>query len=257
MDLHGCIEAINNHEKELVLFNVAEGDRLGDHLADFFDTQNVRISSVQTASGRPADVAVLSAVDGVLAVLDGSLLRELVTETNVGVNGVGFADTEYEAVLKHLKETTFTSTDRAQLHYASREIEDRARRIGSGTLYAGFQRFSLMAEQSSVYADIARHGVTVHAFGVPDDAAPDLGAAQVHAVETDEIATTWFVVFDGGDEDAQETALLAEQRGPDQFYGAWTYDAMLVDRVRTYLETEYVCGSDISTSGAQSNEPGT
>ncbi|QGN07015.1 histidine kinase [Halorhabdus sp. CBA1104] len=257
MDIHGCIEAINNHEKELVLFNVGNEDRLGEHLADFFETQNVRISTARTASGRPAEVAVLSAVDGVLAVLDGSLLRQLVTETNVGANGVGFADTEYEAILKHLKETTFTSTDRSQLHHASREIEDRARRVGSGTLYAGFQRFSLMADQSSIYADIARRGVTVHAFGVPDDPAPDLGGAQVHAVETDEIATTWFVIFDGGDETAQETALLAEQRGPEQFYGAWTYDAMLVDRVRAHLETEYVCDSDISTSGPQSNEPGT
>jgi DICT domain-containing protein len=257
MDLQGCIEAINDHEKELVLFNVGDDDRLAAHLSDFFETQNVRISTAGTASGRPAEIAVLSAIDGVLAVLEVSHLRQLVTETNVGSDGIGFADTEYEDILKHLKETTFTSTDRSQLLYASREIEDRARRVGTGTLYAGFQHFSNMAEQSSIYADIARHGVTVHAFGVPDVAAPDLGPAEVHAVETDEIANTWFVIFDGGDGEAQETALLAEQRGPDQFYGAWTYDPTLVDRARAHLEIEYVRGSDVSRSGAQSNEPGT
>jgi len=239
MEISGWIERIRRHEKALVLFNPSEPAFRGE-LASFFSAQNVTVGAERTASGRPADVAVLSDRDRVLAVVDVAMLRELVAGVPTGPDGIGTADGAYETVLSHLKETTFTSYEREQLLYASREIEDRARRTRGGTIHAGFQRCSVMANQREIYVDLAARGVDVHAYGRPDVSPPDLCDGQVHAIENDEIGETWFVVFDGNGVDAQKTALLAEEGEGEAFYGAWTYDAQIVDRVHAHLMERYV-----------------
>jgi len=247
-DLRDSIECIRRHEKELRLFNVDGTDAIRETLGAFFETQNVRIVVDRTASGRPEDIAVLSDATEVLAVVDMSLLRELVEDVPAGTGQLGIADGEYEDVLRYLKETTFRSYDTEQLLFASREIEDRARRVGRGSIHAGFQRCSVIATQRSVYTDLARRGVSVHAYGVPDATPPDLGPGHVHAVPTDEIAKTWFVVFDGGGNDTQKTALLAREHDGGRFDGVWTYDPGLVDHVLGHLTQTY----DASTDGAMS-----
>jgi hypothetical protein len=244
MDLRDSIEYIRHHEKELRLFNVNPTDTIHEELSAFFNIQNVRITADRTASGKPEKIAVLSNATEVLAVVDVSTLRELLEDVSTGTGDLGIADREYESVLRHLKETTFTSRDTEQLLYASREIEDRARREGQGSIHVGFQQCSIMAEQRSVYTDLARRGVSVHAYGVPDVTPPDLGSSQIHPVSTDEIAETWFVVFDGGGNDAQKSALLAQERDENSFYGVLTYDPGFVDHVLGYLNRTYGSSSD-------------
>jgi hypothetical protein len=249
MNLRDCIEYIRHREKELRLFNVDPTDAIHEDLGAYFETLNVRISAERTASGAPEDVAVLSNATEVLAVVDVANLRELLDDVPTGASQLGIADGKYEDVLRHLKETTFTSYDRQQLLYASREIEDRARRVGQGSIHAGFQRCSVMADQQSVYTDLARRGVSVHAYGVPDATPPDLGSGQIHAISTDEIAETWFVVFDGGGNETQKTALLAHEHDENAFYGSWTYDPGLVDHVLAHLGQTYDSAPDDVLSG--------
>ncbi|MFC6977010.1 DICT sensory domain-containing protein [Halomicroarcula sp. GCM10025709] len=244
MDLRDSIELIRHREKELRLFNVDPTDTIHDDLRTYFETLNVRITAGRTASGSPEDVAVLSNTSEVLATVDVATLRELLEDVPAGDGNLGIADGEYEGILRYLKETTFTSYDTEQLLFASREIEDRARRVGQGSIHAGFQQCSIMAEQQPVYSDLARRGVSVHAYGVPDATPPDLGSAPVHAVSTDEIAETWFVVFDGGGDDTQKSALLAHQRNESAFYGIWTYDPGFVDHILEYLNRTYDSPSD-------------
>jgi DICT domain-containing protein len=240
MTLRRVIEFIKSHEKDLVLFNISATDPLGADLRERFDTQNVRVRTAQTASGTP-EIAVLSNDDSVLTVERIATLRDAVAadpdqsrETTVGANSQDLPFFTY------LKETTFTSYDRTQLLYASREIEDRARRIGTGRLHSCFQRVSIMADEQDVYADLAQRGVDVHAYGIPDADPPDVGAGHVHAVDTDEIAQSWFVVFNGGSDETQKSALIAHEESPNSFFGAWTYDPQLVDRVCTYLDETYL-----------------
>lgn len=238
MDLRDAIAFVSGLHKELVLFNVDPVDQIDTRLAVLFETQNVEISTARTPSGGPT-VAVLSNRNGVLAVVDVSLLRSLASPSLPDSTEVGVADTSYEEILAHLKETTFTSYNTTQLYYASREIEDRACRVGAGTIHTGFQRVSLISDQQAIYEDLARRGVNVHMYGVPDTTIPELTGA-IHAVTTAEIRAMWFVVFDGGGDDRQKTALLAEQQDDGTFYGVWTYDPGIVDPVCTYLERRYV-----------------
>ena len=241
MDLNRAIEYIRAHQKDLILFNLDEQSVVGE-LADLFETQNVRIRAARTASGRPREVAVLSAASGVLATVDVADLRELISAVPA-TGDIGIADSAYADVLNHLKETTFTSDDKEALLYASREVEDRARRVGSGTIHAGFQRVSLMADQQRIYRDLARQGVEVHAYGVADTGLPDFGAGRIHTSDAAEIERTWFTVFDGGGQPAQKTALIAEQHD-GEWFGAWTYDGALVDDLCTYLERTYLTSTD-------------
>jgi len=248
MDLRDSIEWIRRHEKELRLFNVDPTDAIHGELETYFETQSVRITAGQTVSGSPEAVAVLSDESAVLAVVDVSMLRRLLETGGSGVDELGITDERYERILRHLKETTFTSHDIEQLLYASREIEDRARRVAQGSIHAGFQRCSVMRQQRSVYTDLSRHGVAVHAYGVPDAPPPALRLGQVHAVSTDEIARTWFVVFDGGGDEAQKTALLARDDAESGFYGSWTYDPGFVDHILGYLNHAYAGAPDDAIS---------
>jgi DICT domain-containing protein len=248
MDLRSSIAWVKRHEKELRLFNVDPTDTIHEELETYFRTQNVRITAGQTASESPEDVGVLSDESAVLAVVDVSMLRRLLEEEPSRAGELGIADERYGRILRHLKETTFTSHDTEQLLYASREIEDRARRTGQGSIHAGFQQCSVIAEQQSVYRDLARRGVSVHAYGIPDATPPDLGSGRVYAVPTDEIAKTWFVVFDGDGDDTQKTALLAHEHDETAFYGSWTYDPGLVDHVLDYLNQTYKSSDDDVTS---------
>jgi DICT domain-containing protein len=244
MDLRQSIKYIRHHGKELRLFNVDPTDTVHENLRSYFTTQNVRIVADRTASGKPEDVAVLSNATEVLALVDVASLRTLLEDVPTGSGQFGIADGAYETILRHLKHTTFTSYETEQLLYASREIEDRARRVGQGSIHAGFQQCSVIADQQSIYTDLARRGVSVEAYGIPDAAPPDLGSGQVHAVSTDEIAEIWFVVFDGGGNDSQKTALLAHEHDENSFYGLWTYDPGLVDHVLAHLNQTYHSSTD-------------
>ena len=237
MDLSRAIEYIQHHRKDLTLFNLADPSVAGE-LASLFRTQNLWIRTARTASGRPREVAVLSSASRVLAVVDVAELRELVS-TVPTARDVGIADSEYADVLRPLKETTFTSYDKEELLYASREIEDRARRVGSGTIHAGFQRVSVMAEQQQIYRDIARRGVDVHGYGLPDAPVPDFGSGRIHTTDAAEVEQSWFVIFDGGRDPLQKSALLADRRGPDEYFGVVTYKPALVDRALAYLTDRY------------------
>ncbi|WP_338740149.1 DICT sensory domain-containing protein [Haloplanus salilacus] len=251
MDLQKTIGFVRTLEKELALFNVDPSDPIVEELTAFFETQNVRITGNRTPPGTPSEIAVLGARSEVHTIVDLALLRELITHSPVSPDEVGVVDTEYEAVLGHLKETTFTSYDHERMFYASREIENRAHRVGYGTIHAGFQRCSIMNRQQPTYRALAQRGLDVHVYGVPDATPPDIDRGQVHTSETTEIAATWFVVFDGAGDDTQKSALVAEEQAEDNFYGVWTYDPVIVDRALDHLERTYVVTGDTrSCSGA-------
>ena len=146
----------------------------------------------------------------------------------------------YRAVFDLLEDTIFTAFDRRQLLGAAREIEDRAFRVGTGTLRVGFQRLSAMRSQVPVYAALgAETDLSIHLYGAADWDPPAVPGATIHPESAEEIGAFWFLAFDGGDDRMNACALLAEERRPDAFYGFWTYDADLVERMLAHLEATY------------------
>lgn len=238
MALADVIADVEARRKTLTLFN-PDDEAFVEDVEAYFETQNVEIEGETTTSGRPSGFAVLALDGEYLAAVDTGTLRDLMEGVPTGPEGVGIDDSEYHDLLQYLKETTFTSYDKGQMIQASREIEDRAYRVGSGNLYAGFQYASIFRDQETTYEGLAETGVDVVTFASPDVDPPEPRGVTVVADESEEIENTWFVVFDGGGDDRNKSAILAEEREPNSFYGFWTYDPGIVDRIVEYLSTGY------------------
>ncbi|PSQ42158.1 histidine kinase [Halobacteriales archaeon SW_7_68_16] len=239
MTLAEIVDDVRGQEKTLWLLNPTHGTVAADARA-YFETQNVRVTVERTASGEPVDCVMLARDGDPLVTVQVADLVALMTETPRGDDGLGFDDSAYGDLLCHLKETTFTSYDTARMIEVSKEIEDRAWRTGVGRLHTGFQRVSNMFDQIGTYAALGEKRLDVHTYGVPDAEPPAIDGVTVHDRECHELARSWFVAFDGGGHENRKCALLAQrQDGADRFYGIWTYDPGVVDRILDHLESTY------------------
>lgn len=235
MSLSELIAGVEAHEQTLTVFNA--GVSVTDDLRDRFADRNVRVVRETTGSGRPGEFLTLSDHDGVYAATDIDSFYESLDD-RTRVLGTDAA----RGVLDHLDETLFTSWSISRMVAASREIEDRAWRVGEGALHAGFQTLSTLEGERDLYERLGDSAVEVHAYAVPDIDPPAHSTFQLHLDRSEEIATSWFVAFDDGiesDETTQKCALLAEERDPREFYGFWTYDPSTVDYIVDHLESRY------------------
>ena len=245
MSLSELIAGVEEHEKTLTVFNAQE-DAVISELHDRFADRNVTVTSESTPSGKPGEFVTLSENGEVLTATSLSDLKQMLAETDAAI---GLSDSPYRPILDHMDDTMFTSWSIEQMVRASREIEDRAWRVGEGTVHAGFQYLSTLRGELPVYERLASKDLDIHAYGAPDEDPPDNEGITLHIERASEIEESWFVVFDGGEsaagrgdtEDAADSkcALLAEERDPREFYGFWTYDPDTVDWILDYLESTY------------------
>lgn len=205
---------------------------LPSSLPEQFGTSHVEVRHVPLESARP--FVVLSESEETLSVVH---LEDLVSFADGSEDAADDREGRRREFLSALADTTFSSLDRRQLLATSREFEDRAYRVGGGSLHAGFQSLSNFRDQERAYRRLGESGLDVHVYGLPDWTPPHIRNVTVHPERDTEIARTWFVAFDAPRDDAK-CALLAEERG-DTFHGVWTYDPDLVDCLTEYLQRVY------------------
>jgi len=112
-----------------------------------------------------------------------------------------------------IEETLFASLDRRQLLAASRDINDRALRVGSGGLRVGSQRLSAFESQVPVYRRLGTEtDLDVHVYGRPDWSPPAIENVTYHRDDDGSFDRYWFLAFDGGGDDTQTCALVARDR---------------------------------------------
>lgn len=234
MSLTELLAGVEAHERTLTVYNADA--TVVDALSERFRDRNLTVVAERTPSEKPAAFVVLHDGDEFVTAASLSDVLDPARATDPP-----FEDAAYAPILDHLDETMFTSYDTRQLVAASREIEDRAWRIGRGALHAGFQRLSILETQLDVYERLAdRDGLAVHAYAAPDVDVPSHDSdLTVHVERTEEIRRSWFVVYDGAGVDVAKCALLAEEREPRSFYGFWTYDPETVDWIVAHLEAAY------------------
>lgn len=209
-------------------------------VADQFATRNVTVDYEPLPPDAPTGFAVVGEGDEFVASIGLPELREIL-EPPIRRPWEEPPDSSgYRALFELLEGTIFTAFDRRQLLGAAREIEDRAWRVGTGTLRVGFQRLSAMRSQVPVYTRLAEDtDLSIHVYGRDDWEPPAIPSATVHVETAGEIGDFWFLAFDGGDDRTNACALLAEERRPDEFYGFWTYDPDLVEEMLAYLAATY------------------
>ena len=231
MSLAELISGVESHEKTLTVYNPEDG--VVDALREALTDRNVLVAE-EFCRG-PDNFIVLSD-DGefVTAVAVADVLEQPASAE------LGFVADSYRPILDHLDETMFTSFGRAKMMAATREIEDRAWRFGTGELHAGFQYLANFEPQADAYRRIAsRDGLDVHVYADPTGGTAEPENVRFHLRDVEEIRRSWFVVYDGDGVDETKCALLAEERGNDGFYGFWTYDASTVDYILDHLRSTY------------------
>jgi hypothetical protein len=199
-------------------------------LAELFDTRNVQLKHEYLPRG--AGEPFLTVVEGERYV--GSLdLPAVYDFSHPKIHEIGspdFVDAAYRKLTSLLPDTVFSTLDRRQLLATSREIEDRAWRVGSGRLDVGFQSLSKVQAQKRTYTALVKRGLDVHLYGMPDWRPHVVDDVTVHT-DGDELGEVWFMAYDGGAEPDQACGLVAVEHSPGSFEGFWTYDPELVRRI--------------------------
>ena len=142
----------------------------------------------------------------------------------------------YRVLFEVLDETVFTAMNRRQLLAVTREIEDRAYRVGEGTLHVSFQNLSVFDSQTDVYRTLAADtDLDIHVHGVADWSPPEIAGITYHEYEVGEpVDRYWILGFDGGPDRTQSCGLVGEQR-EDGYTGFWTDDAEVVTQITDIL----------------------
>ncbi|NHN59498.1 MULTISPECIES: DICT sensory domain-containing protein [Halorussus] len=235
MTLRDFVDEVASDSRTLTVYAPEPDEALERH----FEARQVAVEHEPIPDDGSGGFVVVTAQGEFVGSLGATAVRELilpsVDEWELGPNE------SIRVPMNLLADTTFVSFDARQLLVATREIEDRAYRRGRGTLRAGFQSLARLSTQCGKYETLSGETeLDVHVYGRPD-ADPDLPRATIHGDDAEEIASHWFVVFDGGGDDRQACALLAEEVADDprSFRGFWTYDPGTVADVDGYLRETY------------------
>ncbi|USZ67770.1 sensor protein [Halorussus salilacus] len=249
MSLRDFLDDATARQRTLTVFAPERFERLESH----FETRTVAVDHVSIPDDGSGGFVVVTDRGEFVGSVGAAAVRDLLGESprrsrtgsvpgDPSTESLGPSDAT-RALLGLLADTTFVSFDRRRMLAVTREIEDRAYRLGAGTLRTGFQRGSALAAQRELYESLAAESLLdVHVYLRPDwtsDAPASEGLA-LHAVDSDEIGEFWFVVFDGGGDPEQACALVAAERGDSgEFDGFWTYDPETVAEIDAYLERTY------------------
>jgi hypothetical protein len=230
--LDSFIEEVNGRRKRFTVYSAAGETDLADRLA----TRNVSVEHRPVPSQGPEPfVTIHDGPEFLGAVRLADLETLLAPPVARPGDRAGLAD-GYRALLDVLEETLFTALDRRQLLATSREFEDRALRVGTGTLRVSFQSLSAFEAQTGVYRHVAAESdLRIHVYGRPDWTPPTMENVTYHADSEGRLEPFWCLAFDGGTDATQACALLARERA-EGFLGFWTYDSGLVADILATLE---------------------
>lgn len=141
----------------------------------------------------------------------------------------------YRVLFNVLEKTVVSGLNRRELLAVSREIEDRAYRVGEGTLWVSFQTLSTFKSQRDVYRTLATEtDLDIHIHGLDDWAPPTIIGITYHTDEAERFEPYWSLAYDGGPTDSQACGLVAQEHSND-YTGFWTNDPALVEEIKSAL----------------------
>lgn len=230
--LRNIVYTVEENVQTLTVCNLDVPDRIRETLVDYFDGQSVTLGR-QSVASMPSNFAVLH--DGGEFVAASSV-RDVYRAIKHEEQTNDPDDIEVPDVIEAIDETAFTSYDKLRMIGASRRVERAAWELGEGELHTGFQTLEKAKSQWRLYTKLSLE-VDTHLYGAPDWDVPPTDII-LHGYDDAEITESWFVVLDAPD-DAHKRALLAEERGPNEFHGFWTDETSVVDAILDRLRAEY------------------
>lgn len=229
--LDSLFTRIRDRERRLTVY------RSGDEadLEERFAVHNVRLDSRKLPPGGPDPFLVIEK-DGEFAGALGLRELEWLLEPPIARPGERDGVSEgYRLLFEMLDDTVFIAMERRQLLAVSREIEDRAYRVGTGALRVSFQTLSTFRSQADVYRYLAADtGLDIHVHGLADWTPPEIAGISYHGHANGSIGQYWALAFDGGDDETQTCGLVAREQ-TDEYSGFWTDDAGIVTEIASEL----------------------
>ena len=137
----------------------------------------------------------------------------------------------YRVLFDILEKTGFSGMSRRDFLAVSREIEDRAFRVGDGTLWVCFQTLSTFRSQTEVYRTLAAEtDLDIHIYGVEDWTPPAIPGITYHTEGAEQFELYWILAYDGGSNETQSCGLVAEEQS-GEYSGFWTNDPTRVEEI--------------------------
>jgi DICT domain-containing protein len=239
--LREIIDTMEASRLTLTLCNAEQSEDDYERLREYFQRHNVAVRTADLSTETPANVALLHQESDVFAT---STIQELQTAISVEtVDADDLTPAVEPAVLDHVHRNEYAVENGTKLELVriSRLIETQALETGDGALHTGFQRLDRLEDEfhtRELHEAIAQSGVTVHLYGQPGEV-PNEEWYTIHASEDEELADSWFVVYDGAGRDARKGALVCEETAPARYTGFWTYQPRIVDPTVSYLDATY------------------
>jgi len=249
VSLSEIIDEIGTSEPVLTVVNRDEPEPIVRMLKRMVDAPDLTVREAEPPEAGPSNLVILAGDEDGEQRLAVSTIADvgdsvLMVNSDLYVTGARSLDeVDTPDVLAGLHGTTFTVEGKQKmlLIEISRHVEALAYRSGGSTIHSGFQNLSRVEDERGtrrVYERLADAGVDVHLYGVPDDV-PDLpGDVHVHGSDAAELRQSWFVVNTDCPPDLK-AALVAEEVGPNEWTGVWTFDPETVDRIAAYLDEAY------------------
>ncbi|GAA0506360.1 Diguanylate Cyclase and Two-component system sensory domain-containing protein [Halorubrum aquaticum] len=232
MTFSSLIAEIQGRRQRVVVYR--SGDRL--EIETWFADHGVDVESRSLPADGPnpfleietdGEVTGVIGVEAVEALLEPPIRRP---DDRTGISD------GYRALFDVLERTVFSGMNRRELLAVSREIEDRAFRVGDGTLWVSFQTLSTFRSQTEVYRTLgAETSLEIHVHGVEDWAPPAIPGITYHTGEAARFEPYWVLAYDGGPDEEQACGLVVEERS-DEYTGFWTNDPTVVEDIATTFE---------------------
>lgn len=220
-------EEAEQRRKSLVVYAAAETD-----LDEQFAARNLRVEHRQLPPDDPSQFVVVRDDAGFRGAIEYDTLQSFLSPPVERPGSLDSLPSTHRAMYELLDDTVFAGLSPRQLLAATRELEDRAWRVGSGMLHVGFQSAADFGDQEPVYLWLAEEtDFDIHVHVDLDDSTAADWPLTLHTDPDVQLQQYWFLAFDGGGDPAQKFALVARDPEPNRFDGFWTYDPDLVDRV--------------------------
>lgn len=199
---------------------------------NWFRNHNVDVIHRPLPAGTPRPFLVVERDGEFVGVIDLSEVERLLEPPIVPPEPREELSESYRELFDVLADTVFTSIQRQELLAVSREIEDRAYRVGDGTLHVSFQRLSAFQSQQAVYETLAAETtLDIHVHGVDDWTPPKSSEISYHTLHSELLEPYWVMAFDGGPDETQTCGLVAEELPEQGYTGFWTHDESMVSRI--------------------------
>ena len=227
------ISDVRDGRKQCIVYRSGEVPEIERWLTD----RGVATRSRPVPSAWPNPFIEIRTNDEVAGVIGIEAAEALIEPPIVGPDKREELPEGYRALFDILERTGFSGMGRRDLLAVSREIEDRAYRVGDGTLWVCFQTLSAFRSQTEVYRTLATEtDLDIHVYGVEDWTPPAIPGITYHTEEAEEFEPYWIMAYDGGSNETQACGLVAEERS-DEYAGFWTNDPTRVGKIISEIES--------------------